>query len=49
MVILVSSQGRPTREGLLTVGIRALVWAFSRMYASMSREGAGIAERLQMF
>jgi hypothetical protein len=38
-------RGTP-REGLLAVGIRALVRAFSRMYPTVSSQGTRVAERL---
>ena len=47
MITLVPCQRRPSSEGFLAIGIRTFVWAFARMYATMSSKGAGIAERLR--
>lgn len=46
VVVLVASEGSTAGEGLLAVGIRALVWPLSGMYSPMTRQGAGVAEWL---
>jgi hypothetical protein len=46
VVVLVASQCGATRERLLAVGVWALVRAFSRVNATMSREGTRVAKRL---
>jgi hypothetical protein len=38
VVVLVAGQGSATRESLLTIGIRALIWSLARMNATMSRK-----------
>jgi hypothetical protein len=35
-----------SRESLLTICIRTLVWSFARMYSSVPSQRAGIAETL---
>ena len=46
VLILVTSQSSATRKGLLAIRERAFVWSFPRVYATMSGQGARIAERL---
>jgi hypothetical protein len=46
-VILVSCQSSSTGERLLTVSVRTFVGSLARMYSSMPRQGAGVAERLK--
>lgn len=47
-MILMSGQGRAPGEGLLAVGVRALVRTLSRVNSSVPGQGAGIREWLQM-
>lgn len=46
-MVLMSGEGRPPREGLLTIGIRTLVRPFARVNTTMPGERAGVTERLQ--
>lgn len=45
-MILVTGQSGFSGEGFLAVGVRAFVRSLARMYSSMSRKRARVAERL---
>lgn len=47
VVVLMPGKSRSTREGLLAIGIRTFVWAFSRVYPSVTSKGTGVAKWLQ--
>lgn len=46
VVVLVASQSGATGEGLLAVGVGALVWALAGVDASMAGQRAGITKGL---
>jgi hypothetical protein len=47
MVVLMTGERCTASECLLTVGVRALVWALAGMDSAMSGKGTGITEWLR--
>lgn len=48
VMVLVAGQGRAAGEGLLTVGVGALVRALARVYTTVPGQGTRVAEGLRM-